>query len=64
MLLHYQTRICLSGHSKFDMDWNLFLQNYPLPPPNNITHHQNKISDPPSKDFSEGVEMGHWCEKG
>ena len=19
--------ICLSGHSKFDMDWNLFLQN-------------------------------------
>ena len=32
MLLHCQIRICLSGHSKFDMDWNLFLQNY-LPPP-------------------------------
>ena len=27
MLLHYQICICLSGHSKFDMDWNLFLQN-------------------------------------
>ena len=24
MLLHYQTRICISGHSKFNMDWNLF----------------------------------------
>ena len=27
MLLHYQIRIYLSDHSKFDMDWNLFLQN-------------------------------------
>ena len=27
MLLHYQIRICLSGHSKFDMDWKFFLQN-------------------------------------
>ena len=27
MLLHYQNRIFISGHSKFDMDWNLFLQN-------------------------------------
>ena len=27
MLLHYQIPICLSGHSKFDMDWNPFLQN-------------------------------------
>ena len=27
MLLHYQICICISGHSKFDMDWNLFLQN-------------------------------------
>ena len=27
MLFHYQIRICLSGHSKFDMDWNLSLQN-------------------------------------
>ena len=24
MLLHYQIRICISGHSKFDMDRNLF----------------------------------------
>ena len=23
MLVHYQIRTCLSGHSKFDMDWNL-----------------------------------------
>ena len=23
MLLHYQIRICISGHSKFDMDWIL-----------------------------------------
>ena len=27
MLLQYQIRICLSSHSKFDMDRNLFLQN-------------------------------------
>ena len=29
MLLHYQIRICISGHSKFEMDWILlfFLQN-------------------------------------
>ena len=27
MLLHYQICICLSSHSKSDMDWKLFLQN-------------------------------------
>ena len=24
MSLHYQTCICISGHSKFDMDWDPF----------------------------------------
>ena len=29
MLLHYQIRLCISGHSKLDKDWDLFfLQNY------------------------------------
>ena len=29
MLLHYQICICISGHSKFNMDWNtFFFQNY------------------------------------
>ena len=30
MLLHYQIRVCILGHCKFNMDWNLFfclLQN-------------------------------------
>ena len=28
MLLHYRIRICISGHSNFDKDWNLFLQKW------------------------------------
>ena len=24
MLLYYQISTCISGHSKFNMDWNLF----------------------------------------
>ena len=27
MLVHYQIRIGISGHSKFNMDWNLFLED-------------------------------------
>ena len=27
MLLHYESRICISEHAKFDMDWNLFFEN-------------------------------------
>ena len=28
MLLHYRIRICISGHSNFYKDWNLFLQKW------------------------------------
>ena len=27
-MLHYRIRICISGHSNFDKDWNLFLQKW------------------------------------
>ena len=28
MLLHYQICMCISGHSKFNMDWDLFSHNH------------------------------------
>ena len=27
MLLHYEICICISGHSKFNIDWNLFFHD-------------------------------------
>ena len=56
MLLHYQIWICISGHSKFNMDWNLTfytgIQNSKFHDPLTIQLPiKIKLSDPPANTF-------------
>ena len=56
MLLHYQIWICISGHSKFNMDWNLTfytgIQNSKFHDPLKIQLPiKIRLSDPPANTF-------------